>query len=1410
MGTTTQIGPNGEEITTQFIYDPAGRLSVTIDPAGIWREANRLTAGADYVSDPADPAFDASVWQSISVYDADGHLLTTTDVLGHATSYGGYDRFGNPQTITDALGRTTTNQYNDKGRLTQTTDATGVTTHYSYNVKGLPFRITDGEGNLRGEFKYNSKGNLTETIAADGQRQYFVYDALGHQTLSYYVWTNPLDPDDKATVVSRTVYDGEYRVTGTEQYVIEGEHSFTSGAQLDEYASSRTQSPTTTYNAAGQVISTRDEHDRLVETVYDVRGLPIETRQHVEDADGNPVVLLTRTVYDAGGRAVLVTDPYIEGDTILATESIYDGIGRATTTRHLRGITVAVSGTGQSLSSSWAMGSGSVLSTSETIYDAYGGILRNSDSLGNDVRYVYDAAGRVIETRTLSRDEQGISVWLVGRTVYDALGRMKATTDNYVDVAALESISGTLHEYDAAGRQTATRRVQGLEISVSSSASSVLSTGIVVTGTETYYDAQGRKATTVAVNDPGAASDDARTDYYYDAYGRQRAMLGPVINAAGYSQPIRMLTEFVYDTAGQQSRATTGIIVPNTTANFAGRVDLATAPLNSSAARTTYYEYDALHQRTAVVSPPITDPDNPAMTTHARTETVYDDLGQIVGLRDNIKQNDPLNPATIEAAGVRETIYQNDAFGRLAAVELPEVPDPQNGGQPTRPRYEYKYDAFDNLVSVIDPLSHETQITFDSQGNQSSRTLPIGVAATSDPTDFVERRFYDNLGHLDYEISFEGVYTRYGYDSVGRVITKEYFENATVWSNGAGAPQQTTIYTYDAFGRVFRTEQDTNGTPATIERTVTNAYNPLGQLVSVVSPEGTLHYEYDQHSGLLRRIYTGAEVGEQPSISGDGKAITDTRYTYDPIGRLVTVAIVERNDALVVPAEITSYQYDIVGNLAKETLPNGVVRSYQYDLSNRLTLLDEFFDSNADGDYDVGVDTLLAQYDYDLLLDGTRSGVTEELRVNGVIEETRIDWVYDRLGRLVRESYNSFDDALDFIADYTLDLAGNRLAKKTDTDPTFVGDPSYDETIDYEYDANDRLLSEFKNATGTANDTTTLYEYGPNADPVNGAGGDYTVQTRKTVWEGTDTDPQTGVMRSDTSYAYDLQGRLSEVQVDTDGDGDFDDTTLYEYADDGTRVSETVDGVKTIYVVDKQNPTGYSQVLEEKNTSGTVTKTYTLGLSVIAQQAVSGGGTLYLMRDGHGSARGLLDATGQPLPTEIYRYDAFGNAIGFNPALAMTSRLYNSEPFNGSTGFYDFRARPYDPRTGRFPSLDPIFGDPNAPQTLHKYLFGIGNPVSFSDPTGLYPGFPWPVLYPGYQLADEIQLPVLGTLVHSFFGRRFKEWAGARELVSWANQENRTIVKRLTNVPFPLRGNIVSSPISLVGHRDNQSSTCTN
>jgi RHS repeat-associated protein len=94
----------------------------------------------------------------------------------------------------------------------------------------------------------------------------------------------------------------------------------------------------------------------------------------------------------------------------------------------------------------------------------------------------------------------------------------------------------------------------------------------------------------------------------------------------------------------------------------------------------------------------------------------------------------------------------------------------------------------------------------------------------------------------------------------------------------------------------------------------------------------------------------------------------------------------------------------------------------------------------------------------------------------------------------------------------------------------------------------------------------------------------------------------------------------------------------------------------------------------------------------------------------------LLDFAGAV--AQLYAFDAYGNAIGFNPAEALTEFLYSGEQFDSKIGQQYLRARYYDPTTGRFNRLDPFFGSLSDPQSLHKYLYAHGNPINGIDPSG--------------------------------------------------------------------------------------------
>ena len=170
------------------------------------------------------------------------------------------------------------------------------------------------------------------------------------------------------------------------------------------------------------------------------------------------------------------------------------------------------------------------------------------------------------------------------------------------------------------------------------------------------------------------------------------------------------------------------------------------------------------------------------------------------------------------------------------------------------------------------------------------------------------------------------------------------------------------------------------------------------------------------------------------------------------------------------------------------------------------------------------------------------------------------------------------------------------------------------------------------------------------------------------------------------------------------------------YDGDGNRVSETVGGVTTNYLVDTQNPTGYAHVVDEL-VSGVVTRTYAYGMERISEsQTLNSAWTpSFYGYDGHGSVRQLTNSAG--VVTDTYDYDAFGNLIN-STGNTPNVYLFAGEQFDPALGLYYNRARYYNNATGRFWTADSYEGNSRDPLSLHKYLYSEGNPVDHVDPSG--------------------------------------------------------------------------------------------
>ncbi|MBI3560527.1 MAG: hypothetical protein HY080_02255, partial [Gammaproteobacteria bacterium] len=62
---------------------------------------------------------------------------------------------------------------------------------------------------------------------------------------------------------------------------------------------------------------------------------------------------------------------------------------------------------------------------------------------------------------------------------------------------------------------------------------------------------------------------------------------------------------------------------------------------------------------------------------------------------------------------------------------------------------------------------------------------------------------------------------------------------------------------------------------------------------------------------------------------------------------------------------------------------------------------------------------------------------------------------------------------------------------------------------------------------------------------------------------------------------------------------------------------------------------------------------------------------------------------------------------------------------DNETNLYYFKARFYDPETGRFLNQDAYLGDTNTPPSLHRYLYAYSNPTVWVDLTGYASTYRW-------------------------------------------------------------------------------------
>ena len=208
-----------------------------------------------------------------------------------------------------------------------------------------------------------------------------------------------------------------------------------------------------------------------------------------------------------------------------------------------------------------------------------------------------------------------------------------------------------------------------------------------------------------------------------------------------------------------------------------------------------------------------------------------------------------------------------------------------------------------------------------------------------------------------------------------------------------------------------------------------------------------------------------------------------------------------------------------------------------------------------------------------------------------------------------------------------------------------------------------------------------------------------------------------------TAYTYDAENRLTKVEDFAAGNPTATATSIYRYDGLGRRIEKVGNGITRRYVYDGED------ILLEYDGANVLQARYTHGPGIDEPIAVTkGSSTFFYHQDGQGTVTDLTDSSGTT--AKSYAYDAHGNILE-SPGTLDQPYTYTGREFDSESGLSYYRARYYDPTSGRFLQEDPISflgGD------FNLYAYVRNNPLRYTDALGLAPRKPNHASFPDYNL----------------------------------------------------------------------------
>jgi YD repeat-containing protein len=895
--------------STRYAYDKAGNLTSVTDNNGKLIEGHAYNADGTIASD-----VDANGVVTSYTYDAAKRVLTRTvdpvslsnpAGLGLATTYT-YNSAGKVATVTDPNGVVTETQYDEQNRAKSVVqDAKGLkrTTSYTYDSRGNIATVTDPNGVVTTSTESETGFGRVTVVGADSAREseQLIYDKTG---LNVLVRSKGTD----GSSVTRYAYNADNQLA----YEIAPDGAVTAY----DYDRNERLVKTTRFASRSSLV----DAGTVSTAVFSAAQIAASITSNASQDQ------VRRIVYDKDGRVFATIDP----TGVVTANLSFDADGRVTSqttyAARLDKAGLAAVTDADTLRTQLAVLAGDADQRHLMYYDARGRLtssLTAMEPAGNGqarwkLDYVrYDGNGNVTEHTTLA------PVLALSPTAADIAGVMAA---NPVPVTSTRMV------YDHAGRMIASAEFIGATFGGDGKVS-----GYSWSVTRQDYDNNGnvvrrssilspKQTTSPLIGDSdiagygsGTALPSSIVAYVYDSANRAIAS-ATTLGVADASGAAPVYTWSVaanqYDAAGNLTGATSYAAALTAATVNKGTIDTFTAAQASNRAnQVTRYFYDGENRVNLVA---VAQRDDGAYIQWAVSRNEYDTNGRIV-----------------KQTGYAATFASNTlASGAVASTIGTWANGAADAGKDSVTRYGY--DAAGHNTFVIAADGSVTGMQYDTRGNVTVRTqyaaLDTGTNAigagyqpkTSDTgLDRVSRTLYDQDNRVLFGIDALGGVTQYDYDGLGRVIGMTRFAKP-VTAPGAASDAAALDKMLD------------RADPA--NRSVTYRLDKQGRVQFTLDAAGYVtETRYDQAGRTAATVQyktpvsflTGETVAQQ--VAKQANAVT-TSYEYDGLGNLTR----ETLSAADIPARFKAYGYDAQGRRTSFTNESGATWTYTYDLAGRM------------------------------------------------------------------------------------------------------------------------------------------------------------------------------------------------------------------------------------------------------------------------------------------------------------------------------------------------------------------------------------------------------------------------------------------------------------------------------------------